>query len=200
MAVTKRFFAFILVLLLSTGVCSGENLLPIKRFVIPQNGMYPSLPAKSTFWVINRPYLKLDTIARGDIVVFSQERDGETYDFVWRVIGLPGDHIVLKGISITINGNELSRTANEETPTSIIYKENLNGVEYHVAYSKNPPSERRIDLDLNVPQDQLFLMGDNRDQAWDSRFTGLIPIDRILGRKINRAVTSGERRGGDSGI
>ena len=146
--------------------------------------MYPGLPAKSKFWARKKPFFKMSGITRGDVVVYYVEKDGKKYDMVWRVIGLPGDNIEIRGADIFINSTRVLRTQERETKEHIIYKENNSGSEYLVAYRKEPDPSRRIDIDLKVPNGSLFLMGDNRDDAWDCRFTGSVTFEKLIGKKI----------------
>jgi len=84
-------------------------LLALKTFFIgyyriPQNGMYPTLPAGSLMFTIKRPYSDISSVKRGDIVVFVREQNWGPYNYIWRVIGLPGDKVETSGESLMING------------------------------------------------------------------------------------------------
>lgn len=185
MYLIKRIFIVFFIVLGFSDICYGaRTFLPVKHYILPQNGMYPNLPAKSKFWARKKPFFTMSGIKRGDIVIFYIEKDGERYDMVWRVVGLPGDHIKISGTDIFINNKWLSHIQEMETTEHIIYKENNNGSEYLVAYKKEPDPSRRIDIDLKVPNGSFFLLGDNRDYAWDCRFTGSVPFERIIGKKI----------------
>src|SRR5262245_41714722 len=74
----------------------------ITYYRIPQNGMYPSLPAGSLFFAAKRPYAAPSEVKRGDIVVFTRGEGDRRYNYVWRVIGLPGDTIEAAGASLVI--------------------------------------------------------------------------------------------------
>src|SRR5438552_17790946 len=77
----------------------------IEHFRIPQNGMYPGLPAGSGFWAYKRAYSAPAQVKRGDIIVFTHHlQNGQPYIYIWRVIGLPGDIIIAAGESLTVNG------------------------------------------------------------------------------------------------
>jgi signal peptidase I len=101
---------------------------------------------------------------RGDIVVFETPESaelqcGESGTFVKRIIGLPGDHVVVDGQGfVTVNGNRLDDSDYVE------------------------PGRRggREDI-LEVPENRYYLLGDNRSSSCDSRFWGALEEDRIIG-------------------
>src|SRR5207244_4326654 len=84
-------------------------ILAIKTFFIgyyriPQNGMYPGLPAGSSLFTSKRAYSSVASVKRGDIVVFVREENGQRYNYIWRVVALPGDKVEASGEVLTING------------------------------------------------------------------------------------------------
>ncbi len=153
--------------------------------MIPQNGMYPSLPSKSKIWIKKGPIFSLNDISRGEIIVYKEFKNEKKYYFIWRVIGIPGDHVVIKDTNIDVNHNRLNRNIINENSEEILYLEKIEENEYQVAYRKEPKANARIDIDIVVPPNHYYLMGDNRDNAHDSRYVGSISADKIIGVKIN---------------
>ena len=180
----RKLIVLFCILLLAS--CDFENfsIIPVKRYAIPQNGMYPNLPAKSTLWAIRKPFFKVKNVSRGDIIIFFRKENGNTYDFIWRVIGLPGDHIEINGTSIYVNRVLLAQEIKKETSEKIIFLEKSDNAEYLVAYDKQPDISHRINVNTVVPDEHFFLLGDNRDNAWDSRFKGPVPFDNVIGKKL----------------
>src|SRR5438094_1679770 len=89
-------------------------LLALKTFFIgyyriPQNGMYPTLPAGSILFTLKRPYSDISNVKRGDIIVFVREQNGRRYNYIWRVIALPGEKVEAFRESLTINDQPVSR-------------------------------------------------------------------------------------------
>jgi signal peptidase I len=156
---------------------------PFKTYVIPQNGMYPSMPAKSRLFAVLRPYKEPSQVARGDIVLFQLIDDGTRYDYIWRVIGLPGDEIVCLKDDVFVNNKQLEREQVRVDGDKVIYKEKNGGAEYEVAYSKTAPTKPPPDVKLTVPKDHFFLLGDNRNNASDSRYHGVVPFGAIIAKK-----------------
>lgn len=171
-------------ILLSFFFCQGfgEGLFPVKRYVIASNGMFPNYPKDSSLWIRKKPYMRMKGIERGDVVIYRKELRGGNYDFIWRVIGLPGDEVIIEGEDIFINGNKVARLKKEETADQIIYTEKNGEAEYLVAYDKNPDPEKRGRFQMTVPEENFFVLGDNRDHARDSRYEGMVPYEIVIGK------------------
>jgi signal peptidase I len=99
--------------------------------------------------------------ARGEIVVFRAPIPGYAGDpFTKRVIGLPGERLVMRSGRVFINGRYLP--------------------EPYVHYDRRPAEGTT--LSITVPPDSVFVLGDHRDVSWDSREYGSIPLRLIIGR------------------
>jgi len=155
----------------------------ISYYVIPQNGMYPGLPAGSVFFAMQHPYAASSQVKRADIVVFTRHTDAGRYVYIWRVIGLPGDTIEAAGERLVINGQTIARERLREEQGLGIFRERVWQASYEVAISQSP-RDLPPAASLTVPPDQFFVMGDNRFNAVDSRYFGPIPFDAIIGRKL----------------
>ena len=91
---SKRIKQLIVGLAIIAAAVAAKTFL-IEHFRIPQNGMYPGLPAHSGFWAYKRAYSTPAQVKRGDIVVFRWPGD-RSQVWVKRVIGLPGDRIAMR--------------------------------------------------------------------------------------------------------
>lgn len=120
--------------------------------------------------LIGQPY----TGKRGDIVVFHYPKQPE-FDFVKRVIGLPGDRVVVKDGKITIY--------NKENPSGFNPDE---GLKLAGSYTQAGPDDQPIDV--TVPKGNIFVVGDNRtpNGSTDSREWGMLPSSDIVGNVIIR--------------
>jgi signal peptidase I len=155
----------------------------IGSYTIPQNGMYPTLPAGSYFIADKYPYKDPSQVARGDIICFTRTKDGSDYSYIWRVVGLPGDTVQTTGDNVIINGQELTQEKVRLDGDMVIYKETNGDSEYRIAFGVKPPDKKPPDVNLTVPQGQFFVLGDNRHNALDSRYNGPVPFDSIIAKK-----------------
>jgi signal peptidase I len=154
------------------------------KYRIPQEGMYPSLPAGSTLWVKKGAYKSIDEVRRGDIILFRFMKDDEPHDIIWRVIGLPGDVITVKDSSVVLDGKTLHHRRIREEAEHMIYSERNGDAEYLVAYQKEVKAGRRLPVSLMVPEGEVFVLGDNRDNAADSRYLGTVSFESIIGKRV----------------
>ena len=128
---------------------------------------------------------------RGDVVVFKFPPD-PSVDYIKRVVGLPGDKIQVKDGQLFINGVGVPRVKTgqidnpditEESRPIDVYRETLpNGVSYDTL-DLNSNSIGDNTREFDVPAGHYFMMGDNRDNSADSRFTvGYVPEENLVGR------------------
>ena len=142
---------------------------------------------------------------RGDVVIFKRP-DASGADWVKRVIGLPGDTVAMRGGLLILNGRPVTRTpaGTVEVPVSPnspcrlmppspscpypAFRETLPGGRSYITIDQLSGGQGDEFAVITVPADRLFLMGDNRDDSLDSRFSldeggvGLVPTDRLVGR------------------
>jgi len=154
----------------------------IETFKVPSRSMMPAILPGDRFFADKRvghpDGMKL---RRGAIAVFLYPNDRTTL-FVKRVIGLPGDHVEIDGTQVKVNGSELRqvelRTLGDPSLDPLLaahlaYREVADGTSYTVLWRKD--GERK-QLSLTVPNGQVFVLGDNRDAAHDSRHFGVLPL------------------------
>ena len=133
-----------------------------------------------------------NTPERGDVVVFKTPENNRT-DYIKRVIGLPGDKIEIKNGIIFINGSEILRKKindfiDTDKNTSMkrvrMYNEYFFNKEINVLDITDNGIADNTRL-FNVPENNFFVMGDNRDNSQDSRFintVGFIPYENLVGK------------------
>jgi len=132
---------------------------------------------------------------RGDIVVFISPADQKR--LVKRVIGLPGDVISMHGDALTINGQPLDYSAADVAPFSREIREDPNPCALREALGNRPHQIIELPHVLairsfapyRVPAGSYFVMGDFRDDSFDSRYFGTVPRDAILGKATGILVS-----------
>tara|TARA_B110000438_G_scaffold277494_1_gene300173 strand:+ start:795 stop:1523 length:729 start_codon:yes stop_codon:yes gene_type:complete len=129
---------------------------------------------------------------RGDIAVFKTPQDNRT-DYIKRIIGLPGDKIRIINGQIEINGNIIIRKKMKDF-LDIDKRGKKNRIRKYKEYFFNLEFEILDIMDAGivdntpqytVPEGKFFVMGDNRDNSQDSRFTntvGFIPFENLVGK------------------
>lgn len=133
---------------------------------------------------------------RGDIVVFFSPYDGKR--LVKRVVGLPGERIELRNNVVILNGSaveykpiaeELLRdVAAADRENHLFASEQLPGQVHAVAAFPQVPARRDFGP-YHVPEGHYFMMGDNRDDSFDSRYYGPVERKRIVGRATAVALS-----------
>ena len=128
---------------------------------------------------------------RGDVVVFKFPPD-PSLDYIKRVIGMPGDTVQMREGQLFLNGEAVQRELVDELDNPDItemarpvevWRETLpNGVSYDTL-DLSPNSIGDNTREFQVPEGHFFMMGDNRDNSTDSRFSvGYVPADHLVGR------------------
>ncbi|WP_243547243.1 signal peptidase I [Pseudodesulfovibrio tunisiensis] len=124
-----------------------------RNYSIPSGSMLPALHVGDQ--IMARAFGMDDPVRRGQVVVFELPRDPSKY-FIKRVVGLPGERVELRRKVVFVNGKRLQ--------------------EPYVRFADSAISPRRDNLaGLQLGPDEYFLMGDNRDASYDSRFFGPVP-------------------------
>jgi signal peptidase I len=135
----------------------------VQAFYIPSSSMEPTLAVGDRV-LVNKLSYDLHDENRGDLVVFERPDGsaGEIKDLIKRVIGLPGETVEIRDGAVLIDGRVLDEPylADDEVLADF--------------------------APVTVPDDHVFVMGDNRDDSRDSRVFGPIEDDSIVGRAFVR--------------
>ena len=175
----------------------------IEPFQIPSGSMIPTLKIGDFILVTKFNYgLRLPVLGnkilsvgepkRGDVVVFKFPGDPKV-DYIKRVIGLPGDVIRYQDKKLSVNGKpvpaELVAEMKDEydpelgtTPEFGVYKQTLDDHNFEIRrYSEISQVQQ---VEWTVPENMYFVMGDNRDRSYDSRYWGFVPESNLVGKAV----------------
>lgn len=187
---SRAFFpVFLIVLILRSFI--------IEPFRIPSGSLEPTLDV-GDFVAVNKfiyglhlPVIETNVLPikspkTGEIVVFRWPPNPK-FDYIKRVVGVPGDVIQYQNKKLIINGKPVKQTFIENTIDESSgqaverYQEDLNGVVHDIYIN---PRERAVDFEVTVPEGHYFMLGDNRDDSADSRYWGFLPEENLRGRAI----------------
>lgn len=154
------------------------RLFLLSSFVVEGPSMEPTLHSGDMF-LTEKVWQQGEHYDRGDIVVFTFADDPD-YFYVKRVIGLPDEEVQIRSDGIYINDLRLSEpyltAGTSSVPRSAAYVD-----DFRQTY--------------RVPEDAYFVLGDNREQSFDSRYfsRSFIPHDQVMGRSVTEILPSAKR-------
>lgn len=128
----------------------------VARVRVENISMQPTLQA-GEFILVNKLAYRFGEARRGDIIVFHYPQN-PLEDYIKRVIGLPGDHVMVENGKVEVNGQSLEEGYIAAAPA------------YNGAW--------------DVPADSYFVLGDNRNQSSDSHSWGFVPMKNVVGRAL----------------
>ncbi|MBM4276136.1 MAG: signal peptidase I [Deltaproteobacteria bacterium] len=151
----------------------------VQAFSIPSGSMQPTLLIGDYLLVnkfsygIRNPFsnkvlIPINQPQRGDVVVFIFPQD-PSKDYIKRVVGLPGDQVQVINKKVYVNSQLV------ETPYAVYADQTMIPAGQSTRDNFGP---------VVVPRYSYFVMGDNRDQSYDSRFWGFVPDDALRGKAI----------------
>lgn len=149
----------------------------VQAFKIPSGSMKETLLIGDHILVnkfiygVKIPFLQkiiipVKTPRRGDIIVFRFPEEPEK-DFIKRVIGIPGDVVEIKSKQVYINGKPLNHDFGMHTDPRVI---------------PGMLQPRDNYGPKTVPENSYFVLGDNRDHSYDSRFWGFVDLQAVKGK------------------
>jgi signal peptidase I len=161
---------------LSAVVAVLIRLLIAEARYIPSGAMEPTLQVNDRV-LVNKLAYRFSSPQRGDLVVFSPtealQQQGFTDAFIKRIVGLPGEQVAIRDGKVLINNQPLSEPyLDSGVKTAVDLCEPL-----MAAFLAQP---------VTVPPNAYLMMGDNRNNSFDSRCWGFVPRENIIGKATQR--------------
>ena len=175
---------WVLVVLLALGAAMMVRVFVLQQFYISGPSMEMTLLENDRV-LVNKLSYRLHDIRRGDVVVFDRvTTNGGVVahdDLIKRVIGIENDTIEIQKCKVLVNGTVIDEPYLDKDVLALPSLEEVC---------------RIVDMKkMTVPKDQVFVMGDNRAQSFDSRSFGTIPEDLVIGRAFAVVWPFGSIRG-----
>lgn len=153
-------------LLLTVIVVIAIRTFLFTNYIVYGASMMPTIHDRDRV-IINKIGYDVGSPERFDMIVFQAT---ETTDYIKRIIGLPGDSIEYKDDNLYVNGELIEESFLNEMKA-----------EYKMQYTDDFTLEW-ITGEKTVPENHIFVLGDNRPNSIDSRYIGFIPFDKIVGK------------------
>ncbi len=169
----KQLVEWVVVIGLALMVAVFLRVFLVQQFYIAGPSMETTMFSDNRV-LVNKLAYRLGDIERGDVVVFDRAlingSEVEHDDLIKRVIGLAGETIAIKDCVVLINGEALSEPYLPKRDSILTELVDRCGVVEMI--------------ETKLAADEVFLMGDNRPQSFDSRMFGAINQNRIIGQAI----------------
>lgn len=192
----KILLASVLGLLLIVGGLCGYILINLRLVQVPTGAMANTVIPGDVLLVTK----DVGEIKRGDIVVFKLPSDPKV-SYIKRVIGLPGDEVQLKGNQVFVNGQAIpeqrvtveinspalslvTELKVEPAPASASYRAYYLPRESGQDFFSERGAKYAVNEPARIPPDNYFMLGDCRDNSFDSRYWGFVPRGNIWGKPI----------------
>ncbi len=165
----RAVWEWIFVVVVAIGAAMLIRLFLFQQYYIDGPSMQTTLMPQDRV-LVNKMSYKLHDIHRGDVIVFDRVTNQVQHDdLIKRVLGLPGETLEIRSCIVYIDGVEVDEPYLNPEQTSQIEPSARCGSHTDMA-------------PIEVPEDMVFVMGDNRVQSLDSRVFGPIDTDKVRGR------------------
>ena len=150
-------------------VAYGVRVFVLQPYIVEGLSMFPQFHDRD-YLLVDKISYRIHAPERGDVVVFKYPKD-TAFNYVKRIIGLPGDTIRISNSTVYVS--------DAAHPQGVALSE-----PYVEAGNKTLPDSGNGETEFTVPANSYFVMGDNRMGSSDSRNWGDVPMDDMIGRVL----------------
>jgi signal peptidase I len=187
---------------------SSRNMLPnffVGQVVWIDKSKSAKKGAHGIHWNSGANNKMFEMVKRGNVIMYMKD-EASTAPFHGRIIGIPNDRFTFNDHSYQVRHCDdtdctdlvvISKLITEDfelpintngdlLPIANLYEETIGSVTFNVLHFDNKehaPCLRLNNKSIAVPKGHVLIMGDNRDNSYDSRFFGVVPIENILGEE-----------------
>jgi signal peptidase I len=171
---------------------------------VPSGSMRPTILVGDRVWInklaydLKAPFSTIRLLTwsdpqRGDIIVFNSPADGKR--LVKRAVAVPGDVVEMRDDRLFLNGQPASYAAlgAVASESALVFDEAAAGRTHPVMICPSRPALWSFGP-VRVPAGCYFVMGDNRDNSFDSRYFGFVSRERVIGRATTVAMSFDRER------
>ena len=163
----NKLSVYIISIILFAFITGSANILIKKYFFqlysIPAGSMAPAIIEGDSV-AVDKSFYRQHKIERGDLVVFLYPND-RSVTYVKRCVAVSGDNLIIDGKDIIINDKKIVEN-------------------YPLMYNDEDPISRGIFDCGIIPDNHIFVLGDNRDNSADSRHFGVVPVKDVIGKPL----------------
>ncbi len=160
------FLDFVEIVVIALAMFVVMYLFLFQPHEVKGSSMYPNFH-DGEYLLTDKISYRLNSPKRGEVIIFKAPKN-EEYDYIKRIIGLPGDTVMVKSGRVYINGKVIFENylpADFQTSAGDLWQEGKT---------------------VTIPANNYFVMGDNRDHSSDSRDWGPVPKENIIGKAFFR--------------
>ena len=189
-AYNKWYVYLLFVIMGYFAVSMAENIASNSRYIISivqSDSGFPTI-AVGDYILGDYGFYNSQEPTYGDLVIFSMPDGGR---YIYRIIGMPNDTLSIENQLVKYNNKELSSKListlfYEEYEMELFIETLPNGVKYKFVRSKTPLFQENDTIEeIIVPNNSYFLLGDNRNFSFDSRFIGFVQREQIQGKLVS---------------
>ncbi len=164
---SENFFTELLkFVLIAAAIVFPIRLFIAQPFIVSGASMDPTFH-NGQYLIVDELSYRLEAPARGDVIIFRYPKNPKEF-FIKRIIGLPGE-------TVMINGNEIAITKTDGSTLTM--------TEPYVVNKGNGSTRSLV-----LASDEYFVLGDNRPESSDSRVWGALPRENIIGKAFIRLL------------